>query len=396
MMTPRFLLIFLLAIGYHTAASAEGLPVDIYNFFRVEYDDNVFTTGDTDEVEPVESLVLIEQVELLLDTKQGNTYYGLRYSPSYHWYEDRPEDDDDWYHQWDLILEHDFSPRTSAQLKHTLRYTEESELVEDDVTFRNNNDFLYNAVVGYWTTQLRPDTTSVRVNGRFTDFSYEEDDVAEFNDYQEYGGGLDLIQNLSAVASIALNASYRELDYETDFRDAEVWRIATTYSRQLNPNLQTTLALGWEQQNSDDPVSEDVDSPFADISIVLLPGSSTRLTLGGGYGIKKSPVNIFSSQERAWVFGRLNQELSAAIDFMLQGTFSTGEFDEDSATSLFDPAVNSDGSEDTVQLLMALTYELNVRNSLELSWRYTELDSDVRPDSDYDRNRYYLGWKLRL
>jgi hypothetical protein len=47
-------------------------------------------------------------------------------------------------------------------------------------------------------------------------------------------------------------------------------------------------------------------------------------------------------------------------------------------------------------VLTALNYDLNVRNSLELAWRYTELESDVRPGSDYDRNRYYLGWKYRL
>lgn len=392
----RILPVFLLVTSVSFTAIAEDLPINVYNFLRIQYDDNVFTTSDDVGGGPVESAAIVEQLEFLLDSRQGNTYYGLRYSPAYTYYDDRPDDDDDWSHQWDLILEQDFSPRTSAQLKHTLRYAEESELVEEDVTFRNNNDYLYNLVTGSFTTQLAPEKTSLRVNASFSDFAYQEDIVAEISDYTQFGGGFDIIQTLTPQSTLAANFGYHELDYDSNFRDAEVYRAAATYYKAFSPTFQGTLSLGWEQQNSEDPVTNDIDAPYANLSLVWNAAQATTLTAGGGYGIEKSPVNTFSAQERARIFARLRHDLSAALGLLVEGNFTTGSFDTDSATSLFDPAVNSDGDEDTIRFLTALTYRIDVRNSLELAWRYTELESDVRPGSDYDRNRYYLGWKYSL
>ncbi|MGA0334189.1 MAG: outer membrane beta-barrel protein [Kiritimatiellia bacterium] len=376
--------------------SAKNLPLEISNYLSFEYDDNVFTTGDGVGTDPVDSFVLVEQIEFLLDSQAGNTYYGLRYIPTFKYYQDRPDDDTDFTNQWDFILNHDFTPRTSLQLNHVLRQAQEPELVADDVTFRNNNDYLYNSVNLDLITQVVPDKTSLQASGRFVDFSYDDDQVAELSDYQELTGGFDVVQVLQPQTSASLQVRYSELDYEADFRDADTLQGGVAVSKVFSPKFNAEIRGGIESHNPSDEVSKDTENPYGDISLNYEPLKGTRMGLALGYKQAKSPINLFTMQERFTVSGTYANDLTAGLTLLLSGSYSMGDFSEDNATSLYDPTVNTDGDEEILYLSAALSYNINVRNSLVLSYKYSELTSDVRSASDYDRNRISLGWKYSL
>jgi hypothetical protein len=378
------------------SATAQELPFQVFNFLKVEYDDNVFTAGEGEGAEPRESFKIVEQIEFLLDSQQGNTYYGVRYSPSLVWFEDRPGDSSDVNHQLDLILNQDFSPRTSLNLKHVLRAAEEPELVDDDVTFRNNNDYLYNSFDARLLTQVTPDRTSVQVSGRVVDFAYDEDEVAETNDYQELTAGLDLIQVVMPETTVSGQVRYSQVDYDTDLRDFDNTQIGLAASRVFNPKFEAKIRGGVELHSSDDPIADDLETPYISGSLVFLPAQGTRVTLGAGFAQDKSPVVIFSTQEKTTLSATLSRDLTAALRLHLTGLYSMGSFSDDNATQAFNPDVNSDGDEEIMRFVSTLSYRVNVRNSVEATLQYMELESDVRPASDYDRTRVSLGWKYSL
>mgnify|MGYP003327823380 FL=1 len=53
-----------------------------------------------------------------------------------------------------------------------------------------------------------------------------------------------------------------------------------------------------------------------------------------------------------------------------------------------------DGEEDWYQVSARMNYKLNRRNSLELNWQYTDVDSDVR--ENFKRQRGGIGWVLKI
>jgi len=379
-----------------SAQSDQRLPVDIYNFLRVEYDDNVYTTGEGVAADKVESFKIIEQLELLFDTERNNTYFGVNYSPSFVYYEDRPDDSSDLNHQLDLILNQQISRRTKLQVKDTLRRAEEPGLVEDDVQIRKNNDFFYNSLNANVETQVVPEKTSVRVDGRYAVMRYDEDDVADASDYDQLTGGVDLIQVLAPNTTASGQVRYTTLDYETSFRDSDSVQVGAAFSKIFNPKFQADLRGGYEYRTADNAVEQDSHSPYVDGSLVFLPARDTRLTVGAGYSQDKSPVNTFALQRRARVYGSFSRPLSAALTLNLTGSYSMGDFDADDATTLYDPATDTDGDETVLQFSSRLSYQVTVRNWIQASYQYTELESDVRPDSDFDRNRVSLGWKYSL
>lgn len=393
-MTRYLLATFLLSSSL--LLSAKNLPIEISNYLRLEWDDNVYTSGEGTGVPPVESWVILEQIEFLLDSQMNNTYFGLRYSPTFKYYDNRPDDDTDLNNQFDLILNHDFTPRTSFQLHHILRDAQEPELVSDDVTFRNNNDYMYNSVDAALITQVAPDKTSLQFSGRFVDFSYDDNEVAQVSDYQESVGGFDVIQVLQPETTLAAQFRYSDVDYDADFRDAESMQGGLQLSKTFNPKLNGQLRAGYVTHNPSDVVSQDTDSPYVDASLRYQPVKGNRFSVGAGFTQDKSPVNTFTMQERFTFTGSYANDLTAGLTLNLSGTYAMGSFSTDNATSLFDPAVNTDGDEDILYLAASLSYSVNVRNSLVLSYQYSELDSDVRADSNYDRNRISLGWKYSL
>ena len=377
-------------------AQAGQNPVDISNVLRVEYDDNVFSTGTSSATGKTDSMKIVESLELLFDTEQGPTYFGVVYAPSFVYYEDRPGDSSDVNHQLDASLIHKFTPRNVFQIKETLRRSDEPELIQDDVTVRKNNDFLYNSLNASFSSQVVPEKLNLKLDGRYALLRYDESDVADASDYDQFTGGLDLVHALGPNASAGGQVRFTSLDYESEFRDLEAVQVGTIISNVFSPALQGDLRLGYEYRDASAAVEQTSDSPYVDGSLVFLPVKNTQITVGAGYSKDKSPLNRFAQQERVRVYANANHSLTPALRLTVSGSVSEGTFDTDDATSLFDPDVDTDGNESVVQATVGLTYKVNVRNSILATFQFTELESDVRPESDFDRSRVSLGWQYNL
>ncbi|MCC5848126.1 MAG: outer membrane beta-barrel protein [Verrucomicrobia bacterium] len=381
------------ASGSLVFAQPNRLPVDITNTLRVGYDDNVLTTGKGSSTGKQDTFTIQNQIEFLLDREQNATYWGLRYAPSFIYYEDRPGDSTDINHQFDLTFSHQFTPLSRLQVRNTLRAAEEPELVEDDVTVRRRNDFFYNSLNVSYDTQVVPEKTTLRVDGRYAVMRYDDSEVSNIADYDQLVAGLNVIQQLAPNTTGGLEFRYQELSYENNLRDLDAIQVGATFSKIFSPTLQGDVRFGYEYRDADNAVEQTSDSPYIDGSVVFLPAINTRLTVGAGFSKDQSPVNRFAQQERTRFYGTLAQTLTPATTLYVSGSYSLGSFDRDDATSAFNPEIHTDGDETVLRFSTRLAHRLNVKNSIEATYQYTELDSDVRPDDDFERNRVSIAWK---
>lgn len=402
-----------------SSGSEGGLPFRIFNRLRLEYDDNIRQEEENTD----ESWKIIEEAEFSLDANLDDTFLGLRYRPSFVWWDDRPEDETDFHHAVDLVFNHKFSPRFSLGLKDTLRRAELPELVEEGRVVRENNDYLYNSFEGGLTTVLRPDTR-MDFSGRYLTLRYDDDDVADREDYDIYVAGLTIYHNIVPESSIGMDLRFQTADYKSTLnRDSDDYQVGAAFQQVFNPNLFANLRVGYERKDLDEAQGDTQDTPYGEISVTFLPSPATRLTGGAGYSLFETDVYPFGNQTRTRMFANLAHDLTAKISVYLSGIYTKGDYDGDDLpqgatlrdlpakvieeiapgvtgaaldaplTEEFIDAV-SDKSEDIYQVSARVTYKVNRANWLEAGWQYSKLDSDLR--EDFERNRIHVGWKLRL
>jgi len=386
----------LIMVPVSVHANAGRNVVDVSNLIRVEYDDNVFNTGEGVPTNVIDSFKITEQIELLFDTESGPTTFGFLYSPAFTYYTDRPDDDTDISHLFDLSAGYTSPSGFSIRIKDTFRRAEEPELVADDVQFRRNNDFIYNSLNATVGAVLVPEKVELLVDGRYAVTRYDEDLVGDASDYDQISSGVELVYTLGPDKEISGQVNFSSLDYENGFRDSEAIQAGFSYVQQMTPTTRFDIRAGYETRDLDDAVEQESDSPYVDASIVTNPAANSVVTLGAGYSLDKSPVNTFAQQERLRFYATGNYSFTPALKFAASGSYSNGTFKEEDATSIFDPTVDEAGDEVVIQVSASLTYQLNVRNSIVATYQYTDLESDVRPESDYDRNRYSIGWQYDL
>jgi hypothetical protein len=377
------------------AAQQEGSRAfQIHNRLRVEHDDNVFLT-DGDEQD---SFKIIEEIELFVNFNLEQTFISLRYRPSFVYWDDRPDDDTDFNHDFDLVFNHSFTPRVSLSIKDTFRLAELPELIDRGTTLRENNDFVYNTLNGTLGVVVNPETR-LEAEGRYILLRYDDNAVAEDQDYDLYVGGLTLRHQLVPETAISGEARFETIEYDGADRGSDSIQLGGGIEQIFSPNLIGVARVGYQHKEFNETATSSTDSPYVDASLTFLPSPATRLTAGVGYAMYETDAYPFANQDRFSVFLSLAHELTARLSWFVSIAFLNSELDGDEAivTDLNGdgvPDVPEDGSEDAVQLSTRLNYRLNRSNSLEAGWQLVDLDSDIR--ENYTRNRISLGWKTEL
>lgn len=366
---------------------------EFHNRLRVEYDDNVRQS----KVAKQDSLKLIEEAEFVVNFDSQGTYIGLRYQPSFVWWEDRDEDETDLHHQLDANLSHDFSDRLSLSVKELFRLAEQPELQQEGegAVVRENNDFIYNSLNAGLTGQIVENTIGV-IDVRHALVAYEDSDVGADNDYDQLVIGGDIRHQLQPEMTVEGQLRYNTTDYEDNLRGSESVQIGGKVSRVFSPQMQGNVRLGYESKSFDSAGVEDTDTPYIDAGLVFVVSNSTRINAGLGWGQAQTPTSKFATQDRTSVYVGLAQDVSNRLSINGSVGYTTGDFSADEATSAFNPATDSTGTEDVVRASLRGSYMLNRSNWLEFGVQYVDLTSDIRPASEFDRTRVNLGWRTQL
>ena len=383
------------------AAEETGTGFSAINRLRFEYDDNVreATHNKTD------SFKIIEELELIYNVNTETTYLGLRYMPSFVWFENRKEDKTDFHHQFDGALSHKLSDSVELSLKDIFRRSELPELIESTGVVRENNDYNYNSVNAALDLEMTP-TLTLKGEGRHTFLAYDETEVANNSDYDQLMAQLSLIKAIDKLTLLAGEAVFETTDYDDKVRSYDSTQVGLSLERQLSGTSFLNVRTGYEIRSFDESTISDAESPYVSGTVVFNLAPTTRANLNASYYMSQTPTSAFASQDKA-VFGAgVEQGLTADLSLNVSASYAMGEYDDAYATSAAQSTTVVNAEDKLLRVAALLSYKVNPENSLEVSWQYVKYDTELTGTEasagqdfglrDYERNRISLGWRTRL
>ncbi len=389
-----------LAITVPVMAQSANSPVHLNNRLRLGYDDNVYQVGDPTEkaggLSKKDSLRIIEELELLVALNMERTYLGLRYRPSFVWYEDRADDDTELLHDLDFNFTYNFTPVLALSLSDNLRASELPELHDENYIVREHDDNIYNSAIATLTYAIRPETR-IDLSGRVITMVYDSKSPAKENgDYYSLVGGLTLRQQLASLTSLSGDLRYQVLTYnkakKINARDADTIFAGVGAEQTFSPKMIGSLRAGISSRSYDDSRYDDQNMPYGEGSITFLPSPATRITASASYSIYESEVERYLSQNRTYFSLSLAHDITAKLNFYASSAFSMGAYEKDYAMD----ADLYDADENSYLVSLRLSYRINRINWIEVGYQFVKLDSEIKNRESYERNRVDIGWKIQL
>lgn len=407
---------FLCAAGILWAASfvraAEGERLfHVENRLHVGYDDNV-TQSDTNKIDSVE---ITEDFTLTADRKLERGFWSLRYRTRYTVYQDREDDSNDWDHFLDALVNWDATPRVNLGLVDSFVYRDSAEVFGTDGTLRQGDDtYYYNTVNGTVSTILSP-AWRTDVSGRYQFLRYDEDKLADREDYDVYAAGVTLRNQRTASMAWFGEFRYEMQEYDgaletTDYdiayygstedpnvipdRGFDSVSVGAGLDQVFTPRLNGTLRGGYMLKTFDAANTDDDSSPYGEALLSYAASEETRFTLSAVYSLYQSGIQTFAGQDRLSLALSLTQELTAKITGHAGVTYMDSQYDAVNSVNTVDESSVTDGSEDALAAFVRLAYRLNRSNWLEAGYKFTDFSSDFQ--ENYTRNLFDVAWKTRL
>ncbi len=382
---------------------------------RVAHDDNV-----AQRPEDKQSSMRLSQESTLWGSFRGETtFVGLRYQLGLHWYEDRDDDNTDINHEADVTWNQTLSRRFSFGVGNTLRVTDRPELVREDGTIqRQESSYVYNSVRSTFTAVTTP-RTNLDLSGRYALLRYDEDALADRDDYDLVAGGLTFRARAAAETSAFLDLRAESIDYigagktqRDDILFPGADRVDAGARRQVPDRSADTLSagLGIEQGLGADTsasirggvsyrefkaANTDSDtSPYVEGRVNYHYSPATRFVMSASYQLAQSSLISYVRQERTSADLRVSHDMTPRLQVMLVGGLVHSEYDREKTVSTLDPEAVESGSETAFTARARAAYRIGSNNWLEAGWQFTDLDSDLR--DGYKRNVFDVAWRIRL
>jgi len=379
---------------------------------RLEFDDNIYTTTELEKntygISEEESWKLYVEPKIDLHWLTATSYLGLSYQFGLIYYTDRAEDDTDMAHDALLDVRHRFSPAFEVILRDLFRYSEEPEIAEQIVTaggirsipFQRSGDYYYNQANVGVNVKVSP---QVLMNLTYTNLliDYDEEEwvidpdgtprrgASYFYDRMTNSVGGKLQYLATPESKLNLGVRYADADYDADalMKDSTAWIVYLGLDQSLTKRSVASIAAGWENRDlSDVDITE--DAPFVDISLASAVGKRGNGKVGYRYGLSETEHAAFGVESAHTLYGGINAWLGALTSLHINTTYEMADFDSSTIIAGRDVA---DRDEDAWLLGIVLRHHVTKDLYLEGGYRLTDISSDFE-GSDYQRNRYYIGF----
>lgn len=374
-------------------ASETGTVTDwlkISNAVIFEYDDNMYE----EQTNPQDTFKIIDSLTLASVLDWERTYLTIRYNPSFIWWSEREPDDTDLHHSLDFNLDHEFSPRVSLNIKDSFRYAEIPEETSRGVFIRDNDDYFYNET-GANLDILALTRTHLVLGARYTFYDYDNESTSIDQDRDIVALGVTVRHTLSPRANIIADYRHEAIGYDfndtADLRDSASDFYGVGYE-QISGDFIGLLRGGYQRQTYEYDVLDDRSEPYGDVTVTYVVSPRTRLSLSAAYSMLESEQNNFASQDRTIFVGSISHDITARVSLGLSASYRISEYSAD--YRVVEDERPAEGDEEILQIAMRAAYRINQWNSIEFNYSYTDLSSDLQ--SDFDRSRVGLGWRLDI
>lgn len=380
------------------------------------YDDNINTTPHKQgsvgfEVNPSFSLNLpLQQTEI-----------GLRYTYGLYYYQQREQDGQkpiDQTHQFDVWLDHAFTPRLETRLQDTATVSQDPALTSSGTAApqRINGNNLANTVKASlhtdWTRQF---STELSYANSFFDYEQTGATGTGITLAPSYAGSLNRVEqdfsldlqwhvtptttaligyqlglvNYTGNEKIAYDP-IRNAYYYSDNRDNLSHYGYVGIQHEFLDNLKGSIKAGMQYTTYyNDPSAAASLGPYGDASIVYTYAAGSYAQLGlteSRNATETVRVNtagqVTQDQESTVVYGSINHSLTPKLTASLVGHFQYSTYN--------DGQFNNQSSQ-FYNLGLDLSYSFNRHLSSDIGYNFDYYTTASALGQDYNRNRVYLG-----
>jgi len=356
---------------------------------------------------------------LNLPTQQ--TEFGLRYSYGLYYYQNRErlgQNPIDQTHQFDLWLDHAFTPRWEARIQDTLTVAQEPTLLTPGAVataqrIEGNNvaNTVKASVNTDWTREF---STALSYQNTFYDYQNSGGNTAPPYSNPSYAGllnrveqsiALDLKWHVTATTTALIGYQFGLVNFTGNEAVAQDPITGAIYYSNSRDNLSHYGYVGVEHVFSaklsghanvgvqyteyyNDPSATSSLGPYADASLVYTYSSGSYAQLGLTESRNAtSTINVDSQghitedAESTTIYGSINHQLTQKLTGSVVGhyqysTYNDGQFNSQSA-QFYNLGLN-------------LSYAFTHNFSSEVGYNFDYYTTPV-PGQDYTRNRIYLG-----
>lgn len=348
------------------------------------------------------------------DSIKFNAYY----SPVYHWYDNcRPgSEKSKLEHTLRADLDLMLSPITELKIGERFWFSGQKDyFYGSDYNYdptrpnRLGNDYYVNRVNASIKQSLSEGGDYVKVSGRWRIKRYDDDEIADSSDEDEYGARVDLMRVHSKHLTYGLFADYTSWDRCTDSSKYQGMELDlgvdyVTFGAQAawdfygNGDTYLYGSFGWTRAYYEADDMDDQDSPAGQLELRLFQTKPTQVLAGVRYGRDFSDIYPFSSQLDLAGYVALTQYVGDDRDLWFNASLELRNRQYDVDDDL-DPtayrygyveqmkAANGGKTEydrDSVYVRLAAHYKLTDWLVGGAFYSYEKIDSDV--GTSYDEN----------
>lgn len=402
---------FIISVGLVAAGTASLHALDfpgtegskmwsVQATLRGFYDDNYLTRSQKEG-----SLGFEVSPQFQLNVPLQQTEIGLKYTYGLYYYQKREDNDQkpiDQTHQFDLWLDHAFSPRWDLRLEDSVAVTQDPLLTSVGTATPqriSGNNVVNNGSISLHTVWTRKFSTQISYGN--ASYFYDNDDYASTLDRIEQTIGLEGQWQLTekTVGSVGYKLGlvnytgdeihYGPFVYDSDVRDNDSHYGYVGLQHQFLENLSGHANVGVQYADYyNDPDSSSSFGPYADLALTYTytPGGYIQV----GFTEMRNSTETVSpdatgqitlDQESSVLYGSISHPLTAKLTGSLVGhyqhsIYNEGQYDNDAA-DFYNFGVN-------------LSYDFTRNFSADVGYDLDYYSTPV-PGQTYSRNRIYLG-----
>lgn len=408
-----------LLVAGGVSAREGASPFSLSNSLHIEYDDNMEQTATN----KVDGFKVSDQIMLSLDQGLDQGFFGLSYQLVATWWEPRDDEEFSFDHVVDARLDHRLSPSLGAILQNKFIHRDSPEVLNPDGTVRRENStYNYNTLHGSLSLNATPNSR-VDLSGRWQLLQYEDDSVADREDYEMYSVGATLVSQVQRETSLLLEGRAERYDYpgagKIAARDLALpgLQAGSAVDRRtipdrsfdsyiggvgieqiFSPNLIGRVTVGYMFKDLKAANRDDESSPYAEGSLTLKPGGATTVTAMGSYSLYQSGVLTYANQKRTAASLSIGHDFTPRFTGVVAGSYANSDYSAPSSVNTLPENRIDDASEQVMVFSARAIYRLDPsrRHSVEAGWSYTKLDSDFVLREEFDRNRYDVAWRIQF
>lgn len=365
--------------------------IEFESRFRVGYDDNLDNNPDNDP-NKVSSFYVSELINLTGKiTPSGNQDILYFFQPeAKHRFdaEDKLLYLQDFYLNYINIL----SPITQFQL------TERFRIAEPDRAQIDGKSFAENDLKSSYRRQIdRKHDVYLYLQNVMRKYENNINTAIATKDFIRYNGAIIFNKLLDRKKSINSGFSFSDHNISDNAGGMKSATLFGGYDHTINPRLMTSIQAGYtkaEIEELNNRGSNDSSSPFFEIGMDYELSDQTKMNLSYSYSLRYSTLASYNAELRSdWLLA-IRHEFTPKIDVAASFSyiFNTYEVDYRRNTGSSELLFEEDTSK---SINVRALYQINRNHAAEIGYQWRSRDNGFL-DQEYDRNKFYLGWKYNI